>query len=530
MRIFTGCACALVTPFDAEGRLDAAALARLVRWHIGRGTDALVVCGTTGEASTMTEREQAEAAANAVEAADGRVPVIAGVGGNDTRRVIAACKAARAAGADGALAVTPYYNKTTQEGLIAHYTAVAEASEIPLILYRKEYSHYLSLKRELKRLTELAEQSRQEEDYVRFQLEQLIDAALQPGEQEALEQEQDTLSHAEEIKSNLYKINQLLDGEEMGVLPLLKSAQSVADTLERYYPDGKEMVERIHAAYVDLNDLQSEVDAKAEDIEFNPGRLEWVQERLNTLYTLEQKHHVSTVEALLELQENYERQLAEIGSYDEQMAELNKQIAVSHEELMQQAAVLSTQRQIAAQRIEKELVEMVQPLGMPNMRFQIHFVQREEPAMDGLDEIEFMFAANKRAELQPVAETASGGEISRLMLCIKAMIAGFTALPTIIFDEVDTGVSGDIADKMGDIMQNLGTNMQVLTITHLPQIAAKGAAHYYVYKEDLADRTATRIRRLTPEERVSEVGRMLSGATLTEASLANAKDLLSKWL
>ena len=407
---------------------------------------------------------------------------------------------------------------------------VMAENEIPLILYRKEYSHYLSLKRELKRLTELAEQSRQEEDYVRFQLEQLIDAALQPGEQEALEQEQDTLSHAEEIKSNLYKINQLLDGEEMGVLPLLKSAQSVADTLERYYPDGKEIVERIHAAYVDLNDLQSEVDAKAEDIEFNPGRLEWVQERLNTLYTLEQKHHVSTVEALLELQENYERQLAEIGSYDEQMAELNKQIAVSHEELMQQAAVLSTQRQIAARRIEKELVEIVQPLGMPNMRFQIHFVQREEPAMDGLDEIEFMFAANKRAELQPVAETASGGEISRLMLCIKAMIAGFTALPTIIFDEVDTGVSGDIADKMGDIMQNLGTNMQVLTITHLPQIAAKGAAHYYVYKEDLADRTATRIRRLTPEERVSEVGRMLSGATLTEASLANAKDLLSKWL
>ncbi|MGM9759618.1 MAG: DNA repair protein RecN [Parabacteroides sp.] len=405
---------------------------------------------------------------------------------------------------------------------------VMAENEIPLILYRKEYSHYQSLRRELKRVATLAAQSKQEEDYIRFQLEQLTDASLQSGEQEALEQEQEVLSHAEEIKGGLYRINQMLESDEMGVVPLLKGALSVADSLDRFYPDGKEIVERLHSAYIELNDLASEVESRKDEIEFSPERLTWVQDRLNTIYTLEQKHHVSTVEELLELQERYARQLEEIGSFDEQIADLDKQIQISYQELLQQAAVLSTQRKAAAQRIEQQLVEMVQPLGMPNIRFQIQFVAREEPAADGMDDIDFLFSANKRAELQPVAQTASGGETARLMLCIKAMIAGFTALPVIIFDEVDTGVSGDIADKMGDIMQDLGEKMQVMTITHLPQIAAKGVAHYYVYKEDMEDRTVTRIRKLSDEERIREVARMLSGASLTEASLANAKDLLRR--
>lgn len=403
---------------------------------------------------------------------------------------------------------------------------VMAENEILLILYRKEYSRYLGLKRELKELQQKAAQTKQEEDYIRFQLEQLDEAQLQEGEQEALEQEQETLAHAEEIKGALYKIAQLLDGEEMGGVQLLKEALNTAESLEAYYPKSKEIAERIRSAYIDMNDLASDADSQKEDVEFNPERLDWVNERLNLLYTLEQKHHLSHVEELIALRDRYLQQIEEIGSFDEQIEELNRLIAASYQELLQQAAVLSAQRQTAAERISKELVQTVTPLGMPNVRFEVEVARKEEPEADGMDAIRFLFSANKNGELQPVEQTASGGEISRLMLCIKAMIAGFTALPSIIFDEVDTGVSGDIADKMGVIMQRLGDKMQVFAITHLPQIASKGAAHYYVYKQDLDDRTVTRIKQLTDEERVNEVARMLSGATLTDASVANARDLL----
>ena len=376
---------------------------------------------------------------------------------------------------------------------------VMAENDILLILYRKEYSRYQSLRRELKELSEKALQTK----------------------------ELETLSHAEEIKGSLYKITQLLDGEEQqGAVQLIKEALSTADNLERYYPKAKEIAERLRSAYIDMNDLASETEVLKEDVEFNPERLDWVNERLNTLYTLEQKHRVSKVEELMELRDKYDEQLKEIDSFDEQIESLKKQLEVSHRELLQQAAVLSEQRKIASKAIASQLMEMVVPLGMPNMRFAIDFVPKQEPESDGMDEIRFMFSANKSAELQPVAQTASGGEISRLMLCIKAMIAGFTALPAIIFDEVDTGVSGDIADKMGDIMQELGTKMQVFAITHLPQIAAKGKGHYFVYKEDTDDRTVTRIRKMSKEERVKEIARMLSGASLTSASIANAKELL----
>ena len=362
-----------------------------------------------------------------------------------------------------------------------------------------------------------------DEDMREMLKEELSDAKKRVEE---LEQELETLSHAEEIKGSLYKITRLLDGEEQGAVQLIKEALSTADSLERYYPKAKEIAERLRSAYIDMNDLASETEVLKEDIEFNPERLDWVNERLNTLYTLEQKHRVSKVEELMELLDKYNKQLKEIDSFDEQIESLKKQLEVSHQELLQQAAVLSEQRKIASKAIASQLVEMVVPLGMPNTRFAIDFVPKQEPESDGMDEIRFMFSANKSAELQPVAQTASGGEISRLMLCIKAMIAGFTALPAIIFDEVDTGVSGDIADKMGDIMQELGTKMQVFAITHLPQIAAKGKDHYFVYKEDTDERTVTRIRKMNKEERVKEIARMLSGASLTSASIANAKELL----
>ena len=404
---------------------------------------------------------------------------------------------------------------------------VMAENEILLILYRKEYSRYQSLKRDLKELKQRAEQTKQEEDYVRFQLEQLLDAHLQEGEQEELEQEQETLTHAEEIKGTLYKITQLLDGEEFGAIQLIKDAFSAADSLERYFPQAKEISERLRSAYIDLSDLSSDAESKKDDIEFSHERLEWVNDRLNTIYSLQQKHHVQSVSELLSIQENYEKQLQEIDSFDEQIEQLSQQVEASYKELLQQAYVLSGQRKVASEAMSEQLVQMVTPLGMPNIRFRVDIAHKEEPDNDGIDDVSFMFSANKSGDLQPVSQTASGGEISRLMLCLKAMIAGFTAMPAIIFDEVDTGVSGDIADKMGNIMQELGTKMQVLTITHLPQIAAKGRSHYYVYKKDIDERTVTNIRELSEEERVNEVARMLSGSQLTEASLANARDLLN---
>ena len=404
---------------------------------------------------------------------------------------------------------------------------VMAENEILLILYRKEYSRYQSLKRDLKELKQRAEQTKQEEDYVRFQLEQLLDARLQEGEQEELEQEQETLTHAEEIKGTLYKITQLLDGEEFGAIQLIKDAFSAADSLERYFPQAKEISERLRSAYIDLSDLSSDAESKKDDIEFSHERLEWVNDRLNTIYSLQQKHHVQSVSELLSIQENYEKQLQEIDSFDEQIEQLSQQVEASYKELLQQAYVLSGQRKVASEAMSEQLVQMVTPLGMPNIRFRVDIAHKEEPDNDGIDDGSFMFSANKSGDLQPVSQTASGGEISRLMLCLKAMIAGFTAMPAIIFDEVDTGVSGDIADKMGNIMQELGTKMQVLTITHLPQIAEKGRSHYYVYKKDIDERTVTNIRELSEEERVNEVARMLSGSQLTEASLANARDLLN---
>ncbi|MDH6303979.1 DNA repair protein RecN (Recombination protein N) [Parabacteroides sp. PF5-5] len=395
-----------------------------------------------------------------------------------------------------------------------------------LAQYKKEYSSWQQSKRELKEVMEKASQAKQDEDYLRFQLTQLQEAKLLGGEQETLEQELETLSHAEDIKGGLYKITDLLNGDEQGSVQLLKDALASATALELYYPRAKEISERLRTAYIDLNDLASETDTLKEDIDFDPERLQWVNERLNMIYTLQQKHRLDTIDELLALQNTYQQQLTEIDSFDEQIEQLQKQTDTLHKELLKQAEHLSKQRKKASEAIAAELISKLSLLGMPNTRFRIDFVPRAEPENDGMDDIRFMFSANKSGDLERVAQTASGGEISRLMLCIKAMIAGFTALPAIIFDEVDMGVSGDIADKMGAIMQELGSKMQVMAITHLPQIASKGKEHYFVYKQDTADQTVTQIRKLTNEERIQEVARMLSGATLTEASVANAKELL----
>lgn len=401
-------------------------------------------------------------------------------------------------------------------------------TESLLVAYRREYDRYQSVVRQLEELEALAAKSRQDEDYLRFQVEELRAAQLTAGEQEELEAELETLSHTEEIKSALYKVTDNLIGEERGVVQQLKEALHDVEALEAYFPKAKDFADRLRSAWTDMADLASETDVLKEDVEFDPNRLEWVNERLNTIYSLQQKHRVPSVEELLAIQQQLTTQLSAIDLFDEQMETLTKQRETIYEALMVQAGALTARRHEAATEIEQQLVDRMVLLGIPNTRFRIELWPKEKPSADGMDEVCFLFSANKNEALKPVAQTASGGEISRLMLCIKAMIAGFAALPAIIFDEIDTGISGEIADKMADIMQDLGQKMQVITITHLPQIAAKGRAHYFVYKEDTAERTLTRIRLLTTGERVNEVARMLSGASLTDAAVANAKALLQK--
>jgi DNA repair protein RecN len=392
--------------------------------------------------------------------------------------------------------------------------------------YREAYNNYRNARKQLRELTETASQSREEEDYMRFQLQQLDEANFSEGEQESLEQEQEMLNHAEEIKMTLGQVSELLSGDELGVTQKLKDAIVKSASLVRYYPDAKEMEERLRTAYIDLTDLASETSSRLEDVEYNPERLDWVNHRLDLLYSLQQKHHAANLGELLELKQNYHDKLQTIDSFDEQIAELNAKLSETHNAAVALAGKLSALRKSAAKKLEGSLTEMITTLGIPHARISIDFTEKKEPETYGMDNIAFFFSANKNNPLRPIAETASGGEISRLMLCLKALVAGSAALPSIIFDEVDTGVSGDIAAKMGEIMSALGKEMQVMAITHLPQIAAKGGSHYLVYKQDSATHTATYLRRLTDAERVNEVARMLSGHELTDAAIANARDLL----
>ena len=268
---------------------------------------------------------------------------------------------------------------------------------------------------------------------------------------------------------------------------------------------------------------------REEEVEFNPARLDEVNARLNLIYTLQQKHRVSTVDELLALQEEYASRLSAITSSDDQIEDLKQQCADLYNKVKQQAAVLTESRVAAAREVEKQMASRLVPLGMPNVRFQVEVGARKEPGVHGADTVSFLFSANKNGTLQSISSVASGGEIARVMLSLKAMIAGAVKLPTIVFDEIDTGVSGEIADRMADIMQEMGdSNRQVISITHLPQIAARGRVHYKVYKEDNENETNSHIRRLTDEERVEELAHMLSGATLTEAALNNARALLGK--
>ena len=400
--------------------------------------------------------------------------------------------------------------------------------ETELEEYKSLYKEYKQTSRELAALIEQAEKSRQDEDYIRYQVEQLETANLQDGEQEELEQEAEILSHAEDIKASLYKIDQLMESDEMNLLAVTKECMQTLQNIARVYVPAEEWVNRLDSCYIELKDLAQEAANACEEVEFNPARLDFVNERLNLIYSLQQKHRASTVEELIALAGNLRTQLDAITSSDDRINELTRRKDELYNKVKTSARLLTNVRTIAAKDIEKQMQAYLVPLGMPNVRFAVQLTPRKEPDASGMDSVSFLFSANKNGTLQDVASIASGGEIARVMLSLKAMIAGAVQLPTIIFDEIDTGVSGSIAEKMALIMQEMGkADRQVISITHLPQIAARGAHHYKVYKEDTDTGTNSHIRPLDHTERINEIAHMLSGAMLTEAALNNAKALLN---
>ncbi len=415
-----------------------------------------------------------------------------------------------------------------KEGFQLNVLDILAQDEKQLTTYKQTYLRYKETCRKLDTLTEQAEKSRQDEDYLRFQLEQLEGANLRPDEQAELEQESETLSHAEEIKAGLYKAEQLIDGTDMnGTLQLTKECIQTLQGISNVYPSASEWTGRLQSCYIELKDIAHDLSSAKEETEFNPERLDYVNERLNLIYNLQQKHRADTIEELLLLADECRQKLNDISSFDERIAELRGQKEIIYNKVMEQAQDLTQLRTEAARHIEEQMKTLLYPLGMPNARFAVELASRKEPDINGIDNVTFLFSANKNGTLQNVASVASGGEIARVMLSLKAMIAGAVKLPTIIFDEIDTGVSGSIAEKMALIMRDMGRqNRQVISITHLPQIAARGITHYKVYKKDNESGTSSYIRRLTPEERVEEIAHMLSGSTLTEAALNNARALI----
>ena len=414
-----------------------------------------------------------------------------------------------------------------KEGFQLNVLDLLAHDEPALSAYQAAYKQWKQAQNDLDRLLERAARDKADEDYIRFQWEQLEEAHLTKGEQEELEQEAETLSHAEDIKASLYRTDQLFNNEEGGLLSNLKECCNVMAELQAVYPAAEEWTNRLESSYIELKDIADEVSDREEQVEFNPTRLDEVNERLNLIYSLQQKHRMDTVDELMALRDDYATRLASISSSDEEIETLKKRCGELQSEVRRQAAGLTEARREAAREVERQMAARLVPLGMPNVRFVVDMGERKEPGLHGMDTVTFLFSANKNGTLQNISSVASGGEIARVMLSVKAMIAGAVKLPTIVFDEIDTGVSGEIADRMADIMQEMANNdRQVISITHLPQIASRGRAHYKVYKKDNETETNSHIRRLTDEERVEEIAHMLSGATLTEAALNNARALL----
>lgn len=394
--------------------------------------------------------------------------------------------------------------------------------------YRTEYKRYCDLRDSLDRLRRASEENRKEEDYLRFQYDQLCEARLQPGEQSLLEDEQEMLTHAGEIKNALYSVAQYLGGDEGGALLQMKECQSVLRSLLRIYSAVEPLSERIESAYIEMKDILGEIEDRQETVSVDPIRLQEVESRLDLIYGLQQKHHVSTIDELLSLQADLQQRLEAIDHSDEQITELQRKLSEQEKSLHTLAERLSAARHEASVGFTEKLIERARPLGMPHLRFEVEWKSKEGFDADGTESVRYLFSANKNRPMESVGDIASGGEISRLMLTIKSLAADAAALPTIIFDEIDTGVSGEIADKMGEIMAGMAHYMQVVAITHLPQVASRGEYHYRIYKNDEGETTQTCIEPLDNTRRAEEIARMLSGTQLTEAALKNARELLNR--
>ena len=415
------------------------------------------------------------------------------------------------------------------EGFQLNVLDLLAHDDATLAAYQSVYKQWKQAQGDLDKLVEKIARDKADEDYIRFQWQQLDEARLTPGEQEELEQETELLSHAEDIKAGLYQASQRFNDDENGLLSGLKECCNTMQNLQNVYPPAEEWANRLESSFIELKDIADEIADNEERVEFNPARLAEANERLNLIYTLQQKHRVDTVDELIALRDEYATRLAAISSSDEELETLRQRCEELQEQVRRQASCLTQARQAAAQEVERQMASRLIPLGMPNVRFTVDMGERKEPGPHGSDTVSFLFSANKNGTMQNISSVASGGEIARVMLSVKAMIAGAVKLPTIVFDEIDTGVSGEIASRMADIMQEMAENeRQVISITHLPQIASRGRTHYKVYKQDNETETNSHIRRLTDEERVEEIAHMLSGATLTEAALNNARTLLKQ--
>lgn len=393
--------------------------------------------------------------------------------------------------------------------------------------YEQSFDNWSALKAELARLKAEFESDNTDREYLEFQLKGLDDARLKEGELTELEQESDMLEHAEEIKQDLYRASELISGDEDGTLTRLRGALQSLRSAQKNWPQAQELSERLDSCLIELKDIAETVDDAQESINFDPARLEQVNERLDLIYTLLKKHKKENIAELLELAESIRTRLDRSGSYELDIEKLTAQVEAARKEMEKRASKLTKSRQKASDTIIKEIKALLVPLGIPNVQFGVDIQSSAAFDRTGHDDLRFMFSANKAVPMQEISQVASGGEIARVMLSVKSLIASVRTLPTIIFDEIDTGVSGAVAEKMALLMEQMsGGGRQVLAITHLPQIAALGHTHYKVYKTEEKDATRTRIALLDYNERIREIASMMSGATLTQAALDNAKTLI----
>jgi len=393
--------------------------------------------------------------------------------------------------------------------------------------YRAAFAEYRSAQRRLEELREQIATSRDNEDFLRFQQKELSEANLASGEQEQLEQEAELMSHAEDIKRALHEADYGLSGDDTGIVNLTRSIAAQLRSVADVYPEAQELAERLESCFVELKDISQEIASKVDDVEYDPQRFNLITQRLDTIYTLQQKFHVQTVDELLDRLNGINAQLDNIDNSDEELQELERSVEKLHAVCVEKAVVLTDMRRKSATVVEQELSKLLVPLGIPKVRFKVD-VSPADLSTNGADKVMFLFSANSSTDMQPVSQVASGGEIARVMLSLKAMISKAIGLPTIIFDEIDTGVSGRVAEQMAHIMRDMGkANRQVICITHLPQIAAAGSTHYKVAKQETEQGTVSTMTQLSDEQRITEIAQMLSGSDVSQAAVDNAKSLLA---